>query len=405
MNFWWILYTVDWVLFIPVALTALYIFVFAVAAMFWNRDIPSKAKKSNRYIVLIPAYRSDKLIMDTVNSVLGQTYAQRNFDIVVVSDHQSEITNMRLAQLPITLLTPNFERSSKAKSLQYGILNLPQFKIYDAVVILDAGNVVEPEFLEQVNDAYESAGTKAIQCHRLARNNDTPISRIDAIFEEINNSVFRLGHLAIGLSSSLNSSGMVFNYQWFKENIMKIRVSVGEDKELESLLVHEGIYIDYFDSIHVYDVKTSLVKDFNNQRGRWTYTQLHSLVNNFHYLPSALLSSHYDHVDKIIQWMLVPRTIMMGIIMVTSIVLPFIYLTLAIKWWVVAAFILLAYSLATPDYLVDKNWDKDFLRAPLVTIGGLLNIFRAGRDEAGNRLDAFSHLIRKFKPKKKSRLK
>ena len=41
------------------------------------------------------------------------------FDVVVVSDHQSEITNMRLAQYPITLLTPDFAESTKAKSLQY----------------------------------------------------------------------------------------------------------------------------------------------------------------------------------------------------------------------------------------------------------------------------------------------
>lgn len=401
MDAWYILYIIDWLLFVPVALTVLYILVFSIAAMFWHREIPNKAKQDRRFIVLIPAYHNDRIIMDTVNSVLGQTYTQRNFDIVVVSDHMEEMTNMQLAQMPITLLTPNFEESSKVKSLQYAILSLPQFKVYDAVIILDAGNVVEPEFLEQVNDAFESAGTKAIQCHRLARNNDTAIARLDAVFEEINNSVFRLGHLAVGLSSSLNSSGMVFDFQWFKQNIMKIRASVGEDKELAGILVHEGIYIDYFDHIHVYDIKTDMVKDFNNQRGRWIYIQLHALVNNFHLLPSALFNSRYDQADKIIQWMLIPRTIMMGLIMMMSIILPFIYLTIAIKWWVVAAIVLLAYSFATPDYLVDKNWDKDILRVPFITIGGLMNIFRAGKHEIGNRLGAFGSILRRLTPKRK----
>ena len=67
------------------------------------------------------------------------------FDVVVISDHQEEMTNMRLAQYPITLLTPNFEESTKAKSLQYAILNLPEFKIYDIALILDADNIVERE--------------------------------------------------------------------------------------------------------------------------------------------------------------------------------------------------------------------------------------------------------------------
>ena len=397
MDLWWILYIFDWILFVPVAFTVAYILFFSIMALSKSRTNIPKAKQQSRSIVLIPSYKSDKKILETVNTVLGQTYSQRNFDIVVISDHQNEMINMRLAQLPITLLTPNFARSTKVKALQYAILNLPQFKIYDAVILLDAGNIVDPEFIEQVNDAFESAGTKAIQTRRMARNLDTPVARLDTIFEEINNTVFRRGHLAIGLSSSLNSSGSVFDFLWFKRNIMKIRSSVGEDKELEALLLRDSIYIDYFDEIHVYDEKTRKVHDFNLQRGRWTYIQLHNLLNNFRFLPFAFMNNQYDLVDKVIQWLLIPRTIMMGIISIMCVILPFIYFTLAIKWWLITVIALFAYALATPDYLVSKHWDRDFLHAPFITIGALYNIFRAGKDESGTRLDAFSHMIQKFK--------
>ena len=167
MNYWWILYFIDGLSFFFVALTVLYVLVFSIASLMTHRPDIAKAKRQNRFIVLIPAYRQDRVVLHSVTSVLGQTYPQRLFDVVVISDHETEMTNMRLAQFPITLLTPNFDESSKAKSLQYAFLNLPQFKIYDAVLVLDADNVIEPEFLEQVNDAYESAGTKAIQTHRL----------------------------------------------------------------------------------------------------------------------------------------------------------------------------------------------------------------------------------------------
>ncbi|WP_294746730.1 glycosyltransferase family 2 protein [uncultured Prevotella sp.] len=403
MDFWWILYIIDGLLFLPIAITVLYILAFSIIALFkHNREI-KKAKELNRYIVLIPSYKSGKRVLETVNAVLGQTYNQRNFDIVVIADHESEMINMRLAQMPITLLTPNFDVSSKAKSLQYAILNLPQFKIYDAVIILDAGNIVDPDFLELVNDAYDTSGSKAIQTHRVARNRDTSIARMDATFEEINNTIFRSAHLVVGLSAALNSSGSIFNFVWFKQNIMKIRSMVGEDKELEGMLVHDGIFIDYFEDIHVYDEKTRNIKDFNNQRGRWTYIQLHSLLNNIHFLPSGFMNSQYDQIDKIIQWMLIPRTIMMGVMAIMSMTLPFIYLTLAIKWWIAAAIVLFAFSLATPNYLVDKHWDRDYLNAPLITVGAIFNIFRAGRDEAGNRLDTFSHLIHKLEFKKKKK--
>ena len=397
MNFWWILYIFDGLLFFFIAITVVYFLVFAIASQFANKTDYSRSKHINRFIVLIPSYRQDKVVLQTVNTILGQSYPQRMFDVVVISDHQSELVNMQLAQLPITLLTPNFVESSKAKSLQYAILNLPQFKIYDTVLILDSGNLVKPEFLDEVNNAYETAGTKCIQVRRLSRNRDTAAARLDSIFEEINNSIFRRGHMALGLSASLNGSGIVFDFAWFKSNIMRVKPDVGEDKELESLLMRESIFVDYFDDIHIYDEKTRSIKDFNNQRSRWISTQLHSLVSNIRYLPSAIFNKNYDHVDKILQWMLVPRTIMMGIIGLMSIVLPFIYLTLAIKWWIAAALILLAFSIATPDYLVDKNWDKDFLRAPFITIGGLFNIFRAGSTEVAKR---FTNMLNRAKRSK-----
>lgn len=397
---WIIFYCLDWLLFIPVALTVLYLLIFAVASLFPHKQVIVPAKRHNRFIVLIPAYKQDKNILQSVNAVLGQSYPQRMFDIVVISDHQKEMTNMWLAQLPITLLTPNFEKSSKAKSLQYAIFNLPQFKIYDAVIILDADNIVEPEFLVQMNDAYESAGTKAIQAHRMSRNRDTPSARLDAIFEEINNSIFRKGHAVLGLSAAISGSGMLFEFEWFKRNIMKIHTTIGEDKELESILMREGIYVDYFENIHVYDEKTRHTNDFNDQRGRWAYTQLHILINNLKYFPKAFLGRHYDHLDKIIQWLIIPRTIMMGIMMVMCILLPFIYMTSVIKWWVVTAIALFVFSIATPDYLVDDNWDTDFLRSPLVTIWGLFNIARVGKDEVGSRTKAIEEKAKSILPKR-----
>lgn len=405
MNFWWLLYLVDGIMFVLSALTVLYVLVFAVASLFKHRNEVKKAKVQNRFIVLIPSYKNDAIIRKTVNSVLGQSYPQRLFDVVVISDHQNEVVNMQLAQLPITLLTPNFDESSKVKSLQYAVLHLPKFKIYDAVLVLNAGNIIYPEFLEEVNNAFDTSGTKAIQTHRLSANRDTPAARLGAIFEEINNTIFRRGHQVLGLSSAINSSGTVYDFQWFKTNIMRIRPSAGEDKALEGLLMRDNIFVDYFEDIHVYDEKVRTLKEFNKQHGRWIYTQLHALVNNLRFLPQAILGRHYDLIDKILQWMLVPRTVLIAIIGIMSVVLPFIYMTLVIKWWIIAAVVLFAFSLATPDYLVDKNWDYDFLRAPLVTTGGIFNIFRAGRHETLNRFKALGSWLESHKKRKKSKKK
>ena len=373
MDFWVILYIIDWLLFIATAGTVLYLGVFSIASLFGRRNDIPKAKKQNRIVVLIPAYKQDEVIEQAVISILSQAYPQRMFDVTVISDHQDEMTNMRLAQYPITLLTPNFAESTKAKSLQYAILNLPEFKIYDIALILDADNIVEQDFLQNVNDAFEVAATKAIQLHRISKNRDTAAARMDAIFEEINNNIFRKGHINLGISSAIAGSGTAYNFAWFKTNVMRAKTA-GEDKELEALLLRQEVFIDYFDNIYVYGEKKRTTTKLNEQRGRWAVQQFQNLIRNIKFLPGAIFRKQYDLADKIIQWMLIPRTTMVGLIMIMSVVLPFIYLTLALKWWILGSIVLFFFALATPDYLVDEMWDKTFLRSPFVSLWRIFNI-------------------------------
>ncbi len=261
-------------------------------------------------------------------------------------DQLDEMSNFRLAQQPITLLTPNFTKSSRAKSLQLAINNLPQFKLYDIAIVLNPGNIVEPEYLSQVNDAYEAAGTKAIQCHMLSQNRDTVSARLSAIFEEINNSIFRRGHVTLGLSAAAASSAMAFDFNWFKANILTTNTT-WDDKELESRLLRQHIFVDYFDDIMV-------------------------ITRNIRYLPGAIIERHYDLIDKIIQWMLIPRILMMAIIIFMGVIMPFIYFTLALKWWALFAMVLFIFALATPNYLVDDKWDRTFFSIPVILLSSLL---------------------------------
>ena len=372
-DFWWILFIFDGLLFAAVLLTVAYFTVFTIAAQFKRGTKVTKSKRQNRFIILIPAYKCDNVIERTVNSVLGQIYPQRLFDIVVISDHLQEMTNFKLAQYPITLLTPNFRRSTKGKALQYAINNLPQFKIYDIAMVLDADNLVLPEFLDEINNAYESAGTKAIQAHRVSKNRDTATAILEATFEEINNTIFRQGHISMGLPAAICGSGMAFNYNWFKENIIKTKAEF-EDKELEALLMRQHIFVDYFDDIYIFDEKNRASSAFKRKRGQWLTDQLRSLAKNIRYLPGAIYNKQYDLIDKILQWMLIPRTLMMGIIFIMSVTLPFIYMSLAIKWWIIASLVLLVLAIATPNYLVDKQWDRAFMKIPFVIITSLLHI-------------------------------
>ena len=371
MDFWTIIYFSDLAFFIFVCMTVVYMGIFAMASMFSQHQNTPKSRVENRFIIFIPAYKNGPSAEQTVRSILGQSYPQRLFDVTVIADNLDEMSNFRLAQQPITLLIPTFTKSSRAKSLQLAINNLPQFKLYDIAVILNPGNIVEPEFLSQLNDAYEAAGTKAIQCHMLSQNRDTVSARLSAIFEEINNSIFRRGHVTLGLSAAASNSAMAFDFNWFKANILTTN-TYWDDKELEARLLRQHIFVDYFDDIMVFSEKTRKAEDFNRQRGRWLLSHIATVLRNIRYLPGAIIQRHYDLIDKILQWMLLPRILMMAIIIAMGIFMPFIYFSLALKWWALYAIVLFIFALATPNYLVDDKWDKTFFSIPIILLSIVL---------------------------------
>lgn len=378
MTLWTIFTYIDWILFILVSLTVLYLCIFAITSLFPRHSETPKAKKQNRFIILIPTHHNGKSVLMTVKSVLGQSYPMRQFDVTVIADQEDEMTLFHLAQQPITLLTPNFEKSSRIKALQLAINNLPQFKIYDAVIILEAGDVVESEFLQQMNDAYEAAGTKAIQAHKVSLNRDTVTARLSAIFEEINNSIFRRGHISVGLPAAMHSSGTVFDFEWFKNYLQQAKPSWA-DKELEAMLTRQHIYVDYFDNIFFYNEKARQADDFNRQHRSWMWSQWKTIFRNIRFLPTAILNRHYDLIDKLLQWMIMPRMMMMLVIIAMSLIVPFIYMSAALKWWALFAIVVLIFAIATPNYLVDEKWDRTFFMVPFVLLSPMLNKFSLGR--------------------------
>lgn len=332
-----------------------------------------KAIKKFKFLVLIPAYKEDNVIFDSVKSVLEQEYPSDKFDLVVISDRMTDHTNSLLSQERLTLHKISPENSSKAYALNFAITNLKHFN-YDVVVILDADNVVPKNYLDDINDIFYS-GSKALQTHRIAKNLNTDMAILDAISEEINNSIFRRGHVNIGLSSALIGSGMAFDFKWFSSKVKYLKTS-GEDKELEIMLLKDCVYIDFADYIYVYDEKIQKEDAFYNQRRRWLAAQFYSLVQGIKDLPQTIMNNNIDYIDKVIQWALLPRIIVMGLIGILTLLNTFFDFYGSIKWWVLLMILFFAFAMAIPDYLVNKRSIRTFLKIPLLFMLMVLNLFR-----------------------------
>lgn len=371
---WIFLHVIDWLLWIFIAPSIAYVTFYAIVSLFHHKTEPHPTANIHHstFLILFPAYHEDRVIVNSVKQCIKQTYPKELHDIGVISDHMSEATNEQLRELPITLHTPYFEKSSKAKALHYAIEHTQ--KSYDYIIVLDADNVVLPDFLEQANASCQQ-GYQAIQYHRCAKNKDNDIAYLDGVSEEINNTLFRKAHNTIGISSALIGSGMCFGYEWFKKYVGTLKTAV-EDRELEMLLMKQGIFIKYEEHIPVFDEKVNSSKNFQRQRLRWMTGQIQSLLLMLPYLPTAIKTGNIHYIDKTIQQALIPRSILLVITFIFAIAVSFVSFASGIKWWALFLTICLSLYIVIPRQMRNHfAFSKIFATFKLVGLM-LRNLFK-----------------------------
>lgn len=352
--FWSYIHILDLLLWAFMTISVAYITFYALVSLFSRKgiktvDVPESPEST--FLVLFPAYSEDRVIVGSVKKFLLQNYPQDKYHVAVISDHQQESTERLLSDLPVTLLRPVFEKSSKAKALQYAISEVSGQ--YDYVVVLDADNIVETDFLHRLNILLKE-GYKAVQCHRCAKNSDSSVSVLDGVSEEINNTLFRKAHNLIGLSSALIGSGMCFDYSWFSSHVTKL-TTAGEDRELEVFLLREGIYIKYADDILVFDEKVSSADNFQRQRQRWMSAQVNCFLSMLRHLPEAVIRLNINYMDKTIQQMLIPRSMLLLGLLFMSFLISIIAPCWSLKWWSLLLLTCLSLFLAIPVRLRTKS--------------------------------------------------
>ena len=363
---------IDYIAFAFFALHALYLLAFAALSL---RKMPTPAaagKGARRMAVLIPAYKEDNVIMDCVRSVLEQRYPHDRFVVVVISDRMSEETNRRLSRLPLRLINVEFENSTKARSLNTAMDRIGD--AYDVAVVLDADNVVASTFLSEINAAFD-AGWQAVQAHRTAKNMNTDVAVLDALSEEVNNSIFRKGHCAAGLSSALIGSGMAFDYALYKTLLRDIH-SVAEDRALEFALFRRRVRIVYLPDTPVWDEKIQSAAHFSNQRRRWLSAQYQYVKLHMRDFFPQLLAGNWDYCDKIVQHVMLPRLMSLGLTLVIAAGVSVFHAPASAKWWALFAAIVLALTLATPRKLYTRRLLNAFLRLPQMFVLQFANLFR-----------------------------
>lgn len=356
--------------------TGIYLCFFAVASLFDLPDKKNTSGKQLRFAVLIPGYREDEVIVEVAKEALNQNYPNELFDIVVIADKFDPETIQALEELPIIVYDVDFEISTKTRAINYALKNLDK-NTYEAVCILDADNIMAPDFLEKINISL-TGNYVAVQGHRVAKNLNTPFAILDAISEEINNQLFRKGQRVAGLSSALIGSAMAFEYNLFKKMIEEVEVVGGFDKELEIRLLKNGYMIDYQPDAYVYDEKVQNAKVFSQQRRRWLSAQIHFFGTNFYPALHALVNKgNFEYFNKAIQYLQLPRILLLGMLVILTLLSTFFASAIWFKLWLTALVItLLALTLSVPLKFYRLRTLKALLYLPVGFIFMFLSLLK-----------------------------
>ncbi len=359
-----ILSFIIYLLLLIAALNVAYILFFALVGLIGYKPQKKAAVAPKKIVVVLCAYKGDAVILESAAHALLQHYPKDKYDVVVAADSLQPSTITTLKAMPLIVIEVVFEQSTKSQSL-IAVLNYLPENEYDYIVVLDIDNLMEPAFLEKVNEGMQR-GFKAVQGHRVAKNLNTSFAILDAISEEINNHIFRKAQRVLGFSSALIGSGMAFTYPDFKRWMLQITAIGGFDKELEVAIIKEGNKIEYLEDALVYDEKVMKAEVFGNQRLRWISAQFVYLKK---YFLTALISffKHHqvDYLNKVTHYVLLPRLLLLGFLQIAcigSLLSPALLHNQ--EWVIITTLCMISLWISVPKSFYTKSTLTAFLSLP-----------------------------------------
>jgi cellulose synthase/poly-beta-1,6-N-acetylglucosamine synthase-like glycosyltransferase len=368
-----VLYIIFIYLFIQVA----YLLFYSIAGKLAAKEKFAEAKTLRKIRIFIPGYKEDAVIINTAKDAILQDYPKDKYEVVIIADSFSEATLTTLKSLPIKVIEVSFEKSTKGKALEKAVEATANAPV-DIVLILDADNHMSHGFLHAVNNAFEK-GYQVVQGHRTAKDFKTPFALLDACTEEINNHIFRRGHVAVGLPSALIGSGMAFQWDFFVSLLHNIGDTSGEDKEMEYRIIRQGKDIAFLDGRYVYDEKVAKTDVFSKQRSRWIAMQIEFFEKYFVEGWVQLFRGNVAFFDKVFQTYLLPRVMLVAVVCLWLVLTifffkAFLYVTIGMFFALV-----LALLMGIPAKWYNKKLLMAFLQIPSALFSMLKAMLHIGK--------------------------
>ena len=231
------------------------------------KDKPLKVKKDHRFMAIVPAHNEEAVIKNLVESLKAQNYNKDLYDIYVIADNCTDNT-AKIAREAGAIVYERFNNSKKTKGYALDWF-LQQNAQYDAFFVFDADNIVDPDFIKNMNVKL-CQGEDVVQGYRDIKNpTDSWITAGYALFYWTMHRFYHLARYNLGLSPLLNGTGFMVRFDVVKPQGWDT-VTLTEDIEFSLKRIIKGKKLGWATDAIVYDEQPVGFKQSWSQRSRWT---------------------------------------------------------------------------------------------------------------------------------------
>lgn len=298
---------------IAFGLQLFYILLFFVRAKTYK-----KAEVKHKFGIVIPARNEAEVIGDTVKCLLKSDYPRELFDIFVVADNCTDNT-AEIARAAGAIVYERFDPDPKHHKAGYALKFLFE-KIrenhpgYEAFIKFDADNLMEPDYISRMNDAFD-AGVKCARGYSNSKNIDqniiTGISGLWYIRDCRFASNFRS---AIGQGTMLGGAGMMFSAEIIEKHGGWDCLSASDDTEFTMRRLNEDkIKTMYVKDAVVYEDQPSTLKDTFKR-----YKRMARALNSLFYTQGIkafllfFVRWKWTYIDMFLTLMFIPVCVLMS---------------------------------------------------------------------------------------------